>query len=154
MPELIFSFPFFNCIYFDINFLIFVFSVETYLSPVETHCMNVDYFIPDTENLTKQFSEEAMTRLRKCLFLFSRFSSRVTEERAMECVMRANDAAPPRVLWPQADDAQSQRTVDARNLSLARSEMATHYSVVTARRFSWIDWFKIRNNGLNFKSKN
>ncbi|XP_059477565.1 uncharacterized protein LOC132197951 isoform X1 [Neocloeon triangulifer] len=38
-------------------------TVETYLSPVETHCMNVDYFIPDTDNVTKNYSEEAMTRL-------------------------------------------------------------------------------------------
>ncbi|CAB3371472.1 Hypothetical predicted protein [Cloeon dipterum] len=38
-------------------------TVETYLSPVETHCMNIDYFIPDTDNVTKNFSEEAMTRL-------------------------------------------------------------------------------------------
>ncbi|XP_063235201.1 uncharacterized protein LOC134538107 isoform X1 [Bacillus rossius redtenbacheri] len=38
-------------------------SVETYLSPVETHCNNIDYFIPDVDNLTKQFSEDAMARL-------------------------------------------------------------------------------------------
>lgn len=41
------------------------FSVETYLSPVETHCMNVDYFFLDTDNQTHEFSEDAMTRLRK-----------------------------------------------------------------------------------------
>lgn len=48
-------------------------KVETYLSPVETHCMNIDYFIPDTENLTKDFSEESMTRLhmgRSAIALF------------------------------------------------------------------------------------
>lgn len=44
--------------------LLFCFSVETYLSPVETHCMNVDYFFLDTDNQTHEFSEDAMTRLR------------------------------------------------------------------------------------------
>ncbi|KAL4122148.1 hypothetical protein QTP88_014532 [Uroleucon formosanum] len=38
-------------------------AVETYLSPVETHCMNVDYFFLDPENQTHEFSEDAMTRL-------------------------------------------------------------------------------------------
>ncbi|XP_076384716.1 uncharacterized protein LOC117220709 isoform X1 [Megalopta genalis] len=38
-------------------------TVQTYLSPVETHCMNVNYFIPDEENLTRGFSDDAMTRL-------------------------------------------------------------------------------------------
>lgn len=45
-----------------------MFSVETYLSPVETHCMNVDYFFLDTDNQTHEFSEDAMTRLRKFVF--------------------------------------------------------------------------------------
>lgn len=45
-------------------FLTFV-LVETYLSPVETHCHNIDYFIPDVDNQTKLLSEDAMTRLRK-----------------------------------------------------------------------------------------
>jgi len=44
--------------------IIYLFSVETYLSPVETHCMNVDYFFLDPENQTHEFSEDAMTRLR------------------------------------------------------------------------------------------
>ncbi|KAF3427810.1 hypothetical protein E2986_13019 [Frieseomelitta varia] len=39
-------------------------TVQTYLSPVETHCMNINYFIPDEENLTRGFSDDAMTRLR------------------------------------------------------------------------------------------
>ncbi|XP_047352573.1 uncharacterized protein LOC124950199 isoform X5 [Vespa velutina] len=39
-------------------------TVETYLSPVETHCMNIDYFIPDEENQTRDFSDDAMARLR------------------------------------------------------------------------------------------
>ncbi|XP_046817778.1 uncharacterized protein LOC124423734 isoform X1 [Vespa crabro] len=38
-------------------------TVETYLSPVETHCMNIDYFIPDEENQTRDFSDDAMARL-------------------------------------------------------------------------------------------
>lgn len=48
-------------------------TVETYLSPVETHCMNIDYFIPDTENRTKGLNEYAMTRLymgRSAILLF------------------------------------------------------------------------------------
>lgn len=47
-----------------------LFSVETYLSPVETHCTNIDYFIPDTENRTKDFNDYAMTRLRKYRNIF------------------------------------------------------------------------------------
>ncbi|CAG4965888.1 uncharacterized protein LOC123695381 isoform X2 [Colias croceus] len=38
-------------------------SVEIYLSPVETHCSNVDYFIPDENNETRGLSEDAMNRL-------------------------------------------------------------------------------------------
>ncbi|KPJ02674.1 hypothetical protein RR46_09877 [Papilio xuthus] len=38
-------------------------TVEIYLSPVETHCSNVDYFIPDENNETKGFSDDAMNRL-------------------------------------------------------------------------------------------
>ncbi|CAG9094509.1 unnamed protein product [Plutella xylostella] len=38
-------------------------AVEIYLSPVETHCMNVDYFIPDENNETKGLSDDAMNRL-------------------------------------------------------------------------------------------
>ena len=40
-------------------------SVELYLSPVETYCENINYYIPDEENLTKSFSEERMARLRE-----------------------------------------------------------------------------------------
>ncbi|CAB0033603.1 unnamed protein product [Trichogramma brassicae] len=36
---------------------------DVYLSPLETNCMNIDYFIPDEENQTRGFSEDAMTRL-------------------------------------------------------------------------------------------
>lgn len=48
-------------------------TVDTYLSPVETHCMNIDYYIPDTENRTKDFNDYAMTRLhmgRSAIALF------------------------------------------------------------------------------------
>jgi len=41
------------------------FTVETYLSPVETHCNNIDYYLPDVDNVTKQFSDDAMARLRE-----------------------------------------------------------------------------------------
>lgn len=43
----------------------YVIAVEIYLSPVETHCMNINYFIPDEENQTRGFSDDAMARLRK-----------------------------------------------------------------------------------------
>ncbi|BES98420.1 Hypothetical protein NTJ_11235 [Nesidiocoris tenuis] len=48
-------------------------TVETYLSPVETHCMNIEYYLPDVDNLTRGFSEDAMTRLhmgRSAIALF------------------------------------------------------------------------------------
>lgn len=44
-------------------YFVFFFAVATYLSPVETHCNNVDYFIPDENNVTKGLSEDAMARL-------------------------------------------------------------------------------------------
>jgi len=50
---------------FQLCFVYLTFVVETYLSPVETHCMNIDYFIPDEENQTRGFSDDAMARLRK-----------------------------------------------------------------------------------------
>lgn len=39
--------------------------VELYMSPVETWCRNLDYYIPDEENVTKTFNQEQMTRIRK-----------------------------------------------------------------------------------------
>lgn len=47
------------------SFLFFVDIVETYRSPVETICTNIDYYIPDNKGDTKSFSEDAMARLRK-----------------------------------------------------------------------------------------
>lgn len=38
-------------------------GVETYRSPVETICTNIDYYIPDTKGATKSFTEDAMARL-------------------------------------------------------------------------------------------
>lgn len=38
--------------------------VETYRSPVETICTNIDYYIPDNKGDTKTFSDDAMARLR------------------------------------------------------------------------------------------
>lgn len=51
-----------------------LFTVETYLSPVETHCSNVDYFPNnDDEKLTQQPNDDAVARLhlaRSCVALF------------------------------------------------------------------------------------
>ena len=44
---------------------VFFRTVETYRSPVETICTNIDYYIPDNKGDTKSFSEDAMARLRK-----------------------------------------------------------------------------------------
>ncbi|KAG8257933.1 hypothetical protein J6590_039482 [Homalodisca vitripennis] len=44
---------------------------ETYLSPVETHCINIEYFLADVDNQTKGFSEDAMTRLRYVVITLS-----------------------------------------------------------------------------------
>ncbi|XP_050518296.1 uncharacterized protein LOC126892707 [Diabrotica virgifera virgifera] len=38
-------------------------TVKTYLSPLETHCNNVNYYIPDENNDTKDFTDDAWTRL-------------------------------------------------------------------------------------------
>merc|ERR1712045_62199 len=37
--------------------------VEVYMSPVETWCRNVDYYIPDKNDVTKTFNKEEMTRV-------------------------------------------------------------------------------------------
>merc|ERR1712038_248932 len=37
--------------------------VEVYMSPVETWCRNVDYYIPDENDVTKTFNKEEMTRV-------------------------------------------------------------------------------------------
>merc|ERR1712227_632168 len=37
--------------------------VQLYISPVETWCRNVDYYIPDENDVTKSFNQEQMTRI-------------------------------------------------------------------------------------------
>jgi len=37
--------------------------IQLYMSPVETWCRNVDYFIPDENDVTKTFNAEEMTRI-------------------------------------------------------------------------------------------
>ncbi|TRY68742.1 hypothetical protein TCAL_02491 [Tigriopus californicus] len=37
--------------------------IELYMSPVETWCHNLNYYIPDEEGVTKDFSAENMTRI-------------------------------------------------------------------------------------------
>merc|ERR1712165_223609 len=37
--------------------------VEVYMSPVEMWCRNVDYYIPDVNDVTKTFNKEQMTRI-------------------------------------------------------------------------------------------
>ena len=39
--------------------------VELYVSPVETYCRNIDYYIPDKDNETAKFGPEMMTRIRE-----------------------------------------------------------------------------------------
>ena len=43
----------------------FFVSVNLYMSPVETWCHNLNYYIPDDAQETKDFSHENMTRIRK-----------------------------------------------------------------------------------------
>merc|ERR1712045_916319 len=38
-------------------------KVELYMSPVETWCLNLDYFIPDENDVTKLFNQEQMIRV-------------------------------------------------------------------------------------------
>ncbi|KAF7267709.1 hypothetical protein GWI33_019098 [Rhynchophorus ferrugineus] len=54
-------------------------TVKLYLSPVETYCMNINYYIPDENNETKDFTDDAWTRLHMgrsmiALFIISFFS--------------------------------------------------------------------------------
>ena len=48
------------------------FAVELYMSPVETWCHNINYFIPDEEGITKDFPMEKMARIRKYKTYFSK----------------------------------------------------------------------------------
>ncbi|XP_065172712.1 transmembrane protein 114 isoform X1 [Atheta coriaria] len=38
-------------------------TVKTYLSPVETHCNNINYYISDEDNDTRDFTDDAWTKL-------------------------------------------------------------------------------------------
>lgn len=51
------------------NFTFVSGAVKTYLSPVETHCNNINYYIPDENNETRDFTDDAWTRLRKYMQL-------------------------------------------------------------------------------------
>ena len=42
--------------------------VQLYMSPVETWCRNLEYYIPDEKDFTKNLGKEEMTRIRKCLY--------------------------------------------------------------------------------------
>ena len=65
-------------IFYLIDFFVISFlTVETYRSPVETICTNIDYYIPDNKGDTKSFSEDAMARLRKCFFFFGTSSKQL-----------------------------------------------------------------------------
>lgn len=47
--------------------------VKLYMSPVETWCRNIDYFIPDQENLTKDFKSEQMTKIHMARAMIALF---------------------------------------------------------------------------------
>lgn len=42
--------------------------MEVYISPTETHCVNIDYHIPEDKE-SAQFSEDLKARLRKSRIL-------------------------------------------------------------------------------------
>lgn len=46
-------------------------TVKTYLSPVETHCNNINYYFSDENNETRDFTDDAWARLRKYLLFNS-----------------------------------------------------------------------------------
>ena len=45
------------------------------MSPVETWCHNINYYIPDEEGETKNFNMEMMARIRKFFLLLSAYQS-------------------------------------------------------------------------------
>lgn len=51
-------------------------TVKTYLSPVETHCNNINYYIPDENNETRDFTDDAWTRLR----MYTVFATFISKE--------------------------------------------------------------------------
>ena len=46
-------------------FKLLLLAVDLYMSPVETWCYNLNYYIPDVDGRTKDFSVENMTRIRE-----------------------------------------------------------------------------------------
>lgn len=47
--------------------------VKLYMSPVETWCHNLNYYIPDEEGATKEFSQENMTRIHMARSMIALF---------------------------------------------------------------------------------
>jgi len=47
--------------------------VNLYMSPVETWCRNIDYFIPDEEGKTKDFKTEVMTKIHMARAMIALF---------------------------------------------------------------------------------
>lgn len=63
----------FNFVSNNFTFSSTSFAVEIYLSPVETHCSNVDYFPDHDDDKLLQPNDDATTRLhlaRSCVALF------------------------------------------------------------------------------------
>ena len=52
--------------------ILFLISVELYMSPVETWCHNINYYIPDEGNETKNLSMEQMARIRKLIYTYTK----------------------------------------------------------------------------------
>jgi hypothetical protein len=46
-------------------------KVPLYLSPVETYCYNIDYYIPDETDAVSEFSSDEVVKLRKGNFSIS-----------------------------------------------------------------------------------
>ena len=42
------------------------------MSPVETWCHNINYYIPDEGNETKNLSMEQMARIRKVIYTYTK----------------------------------------------------------------------------------
>jgi hypothetical protein len=48
-------------------------TVKTYLSPVETHCNNINYYLPDENNETRDFTDDAWTKLHMARSMIALF---------------------------------------------------------------------------------
>ena len=49
----------------NLNLSQYFITDDLYMSPVETWCHNLNYYIPDDTRETKEFTPENMTRIRK-----------------------------------------------------------------------------------------